>query len=306
MRKIKKLLENDLILFRIGILWRLITIPILSLVFNIIFLSIFLQFNLLFFESQGYLQVEQLQGAFYDFIFSRLLIYVPYFIGFIALLAFLGIYVSRLLLRPFKLIAEYCQGTIDGKRVSYDPEFFRDLKLLTSFSEWFFNSVESAMKNKELKGLIIPKKFQKIHRPIFETSFFLHYSFLLSLGMIAAGIGVHMFAIDIHSHLIELSQVTLKKSKVIGYFMGGQVDLFDSVTIFTLTLHLLLHIFLLIRLHGMVATPAFALFSTMRGFIKGNLNAKAHLVGHYYLRDYFRIFNQYLGHVKNSIGDEKK
>ena len=302
----KHLFENELFKFRFGIISRLVAIPLFSMILNIVFVILFLQFNLIFFEANGYPQVASFKETFYDFIFARLLVYLPYTFGFLILLSFLGVYVSRLLVRPFKLISEYCADFMQGKRANYDPEFLTDLKLLTSFSEWFFNSVENSVKNKTLPRLEVPKKFQKIHRPIFETSFFLHYSFLLSLGMIAVGFGVHMFAIDAHENLIELSRVTLKDAAGINYFMRTQSQVFTNVTWFTLTVHLLLHIFLLVRLHEMVATPAFALFSTMRSFVKGSHDVKVHLVGHYFLRDYFRTFNQYLTYVKNSIGDEKK
>ena len=68
------------------------------------------------------------------------------------------------MIRPFKSIGKYCEDKMNDKKNYYEPDFFSDLKLLTSFSVYFFSKIDQAtikgklMKEGEVVTFIFPSQ----------------------------------------------------------------------------------------------------------------------------------------------------
>ena len=116
--------------------------------------------------------IGALEEAYYEYILTALLDLIPYIGLFCVFLVFTGIYISDILLRPFKLIGDYCEKVLKGEpNVIYDPEFFTDLKLLAEFSEYFF-----------IRALVQYDSYRKLVLTDMLTSFTLIPGTMIRLG----------------------------------------------------------------------------------------------------------------------------
>ena len=59
--------------------------------------------------------------------------------------------------------------------------------------------------------------------------------------------------------------------------------------------------FLVINLYSKVSVPAFGVFATMRGFLRGNIKARVHLLGNYYLRHETKEINKFLSELEKKL-----
>ncbi|HAZ14070.1 MAG: hypothetical protein A2X86_14275 [Bdellovibrionales bacterium GWA2_49_15] len=297
----KNFLKDDEAKFRLWTGFKVTFIPFMTLFVLWIFLWIFLRINLAFYEVNGFPSSVDLSEAYFAYILSTLSNLTPFLIGFALALWIAGLYMAEVLLRPFKLIGDYCEKVTNGEPAIYDPDFFTDLKLLTRFSEYFFNILENASKNKKLLQFDVPVKFTRIHGPVFETNFFLQF-FMMTIvtSMIVAG-AIYIIIADIHQDMVKLSIEYLRHSKGVSYFLAQQQDILNILIIGTLIVHTILYITLSVNLYSKVAIPAFGIFATMRSFLKGSLEARVHLIGHPYIRPHCRKFNKYLDKIVRDL-----
>ncbi len=257
--------------------------------------------DLVFFKSNGYANFEQFNEVFYDFIVSKLLEFSLVFIGLVSCTLLFGIYISELLLRPFRVIGDYCENFLEDRTASYDPDFFSDLKLLTRFSEWFFNTIYIADQNGVLKPIEVPQKFTRIHKPVFETGFFLQFSFLILATSIVSGILFYEVISGVHEQVVQMAFDILPNKYEIQYFLLYQSSVLSSIIVGTLIMQVFAYMLMAMNLYRKVSTPAFGIFATMRSFIKGRYDSRVHLIGYSYLRPQCRKLNKYLAEMQKSL-----
>jgi len=216
-------------------------------------------------------------------------------------MALLGWYVSSLILRPFKLIGDYCDQVLKGEKAEYNQDLFTDVRLLTSFCDYFFNCMENALKNKLFTPLEVLKKYQKIHAPVFEKSFFIQFFLLILVTSVAGGIGIYYLTVEIYMDLIALSIQALKSEPVGRYFFSEQKEIFIQIVNIVMVIYLVMNFFLCMHFHSLISGPAFAVFSTMRSFLKGNFDSRIHIIGSRYLRDHIMKINKYLEYIQKNV-----
>ncbi len=298
MNKFKTILlsafRDDQVKFRLGIALKLMMLPCFTLAIAMGFFWTFLKMDLFFFEAYNISELSNFQETYFEYILSTIIGHVPLLLGFIAGTLLLGLYISNMVLRPFRTIGKYCEDLVEGRVSSYDPDFFSELRLLTRFSDYFFVIVQNMTKKGKLENIDIPEKYSRIHQPVFEKSFFIQFSLFVTITSIATGIAVFVTTVDIHSQIFSLAEKTIKMTPAITYFLERQENtLFDIMT-GILVAHFILHIVFCFHLYNKVAAPAFGIFATFRGFLKGNHEARIHLIGYYYLRPECRKINRYL------------
>lgn len=301
--------KNDEARFRIENGFKMAIIPITTLLIATVFLNFILEMNLIFFEANGYSGTALYREAYYDFILTKLVWIIPGVLIFFVTVFIMGIYISEILLRPFKTISIYCERFLDdsNRELSYNPDFFSDLKLLTSFSEWFFNYIENIDRNKqELTPQKIPDKFTRVHGPIFEMNFFIHYFLFILITSICAAWGIKLIVVDLNEQIIALAYGVLESKAEVEYFLTHQMDLFESTLYVVLFFHILSYIGLAFHLYSRISVPAFAFFSTMRAFSKGSTQNRVHLLGYSFLRPFARNFNRYLDQISKKNEKLKK
>ena len=298
--------KNESSRFRLLTSFKVMSISILTLVVLSLFIWLLLKINLIYFEANGFLNIEELRSAYYSYLLSTLEEFITLVIVFIVMMGMVGYYLSEIFLRPFRAIGDYATAFIEKKKGDYDPGFFTNLKLLARFSEYFFNILENAVIHHDLRPITIPQKFTKIHKPVFEGSFFTQYFLIILSTSITVGISSYIAVLHVHEGIVKLSIDSLKQSWGVRYFMQEQQEIFVVVVLCVLIIHLFLYLLLSIHLYNLVATPAFGIFATMRSFLKGNHSARVHLIGYKHVRDDCRKFNKYLDEIQNYISSGKE
>lgn len=298
----KKGLSDEEVRFRLYTTLKIIIIPTIFLLIISSFIAVLLKLDLYYFESNGLIGTFSAQkNIFYDYFFSELSDYLPYVGLFYIILTFLSLYVSDMLLRPFRAIGEYCEKKTKNEKASYDVDFFADLKLLTQFSDFFFSSIEQSLKAGKMDSVVIPEKYTRIHKPVFEKAFFIQFSALIFISVICTSIALYILGVELHDSMIQLAFKTLKPSKEISHFLRQQSDILSMYIFGGIILHTLLYFYLAFNLYQAVATPAFGVFATMRSFLKGNYSSRVHLIGFTYLRGHCRKLNKYLDYIEQKL-----
>jgi hypothetical protein len=287
-----------------------------SLQITSIFMSIFIvigfqiwvviEYNKIFFEAIGYKTVTEMSDAFYDFIISTSLDMTPYIVLCSAGLFFLGLYISYLLVRPFKLIANYCEKSIKDKNLDFNPELFSDFKLLTRFCDLFFAYVGEARKKGHYPEVVIPKYFSRIRKPQLDKIFIFHFLLLMFVAYGASSMILLFVSSEIYDQLVSFTKDYVGiKDLYIANFLTKQREMFEYTLYSLLVLSALFYVFLSVYLYSKVSGAAFGIFSTMRAFMKGNRKARIHLIGYKYLRDHTRKMNKFLDYLEKSSNIEE-
>lgn len=258
-----------------------------------------LSLNSVYFESKNIGFTEDLREAFIQNALGFVYQQFPNIIFFFVILFFAGIYVGKVLLRPFEIISNYCDSKVQNKNVIYNPDIFSDYKLLTRFSEFFFRYIDERVAKKSLKPNTIAPHFSKIHSPPFERVFFFHFMVLVFMLAGFTASFLVFISTEVRASLVDLSlKMISSKDPTVGYFVENQSYVFDSLVALSVLIILVSYFVVSFHLYNKVSGAIFAFFSTMRAFMKGNFKARVHLIGYGHIRPHGRSFNKYLDHIE--------
>jgi hypothetical protein len=302
----RRLWQNDEAKFRIFTSLKMTTIPLICFLILGSFIGVLLNLNLIFFKANEFMKIKEFEEVFFHFISQELVDLIPYGGLLFVFVNMTAIYISDILLRPFRMIGDYCEARTNGKESAYNPDFFSDLKLLSSFSEFFFFYIETAEKNKSLQQVVIPKKYTKIHQPVFESTFFLHYFLYIFASLLVVSIAMYTMANGLYGNIISLASQTLPNDQAINAFLNEEKMVIHQIINIVLFTGTILYIGLASHLYYKVSAPAFAIFATMRGFLKGNYSQRVHLIGYPYLRPQMRKLNKYLDVIERELTESDK
>lgn len=299
--RLARFLDDEEQMFKIGMGLKFLGVSVICTFSVLLFTYLLIRIDLIFFVAHGFPGALDFKEAFVEFIYSSLLDEVVWIIltGFFVFA--LGYYLSGIMIRPFKVIGQYCDDKISDKKNFYSPDFFSDLKLLTSFSVFFFTKVDEAALLGKLKQVEIPPHFTRIHKPNFERNFFFNYLFIIAIFALMSSLGIIALNLEFREQVSDLARRFLADNKQASYFLDEQFIIADIAVYFFVSLHLFLYFLLGVHMYSKVATPAFAVFATMRSFLKGNHHNRVHLIGYYYLRGDCRKINKYLDHVQKNL-----
>lgn len=259
--------------------------------------------NYVFFEAQGFPVKDE--SLFIDYISAEAVENAPVLFAFHVFLFFIGTYVGWLMLRPFRVIGEYSEAVIENPNLVYKTDEFSNYKLLTRFSEFFFEFLREARRKGEIATNSIPPQYSRIHKPILDWIFLLHFGILLIIICICSSVFIIENSSILFQDMIDLALKTLPNSEPIRKFFTNQLFVLDELVYMTVGLTSFFYVLLGLHLYGRVAGAAFGIFSTMRAFMKGNYFSRVHLVGYAYIRDYTRKLNKYLDHLENNLIKKK-
>ena len=259
--------------------------------------------NYAFFEAQGF--PVQDESLFFDYILKEVLENAPILFAFHIFLFFIGTYVGWLILRPFRVIGEYCDEVIENPNAVYKVDEFSNYKLLTRFSEFFFEFLREARRKGEMSSNSIPPQYSRIHKPLVDWVFLLHFGILLVIISICSSVFIIDNSSILFHDMTELAMKTLRDPVATGKYFNKQLFILDELVFMTITLTSIFYILLGLHLYGRVSGAAFGIFSTMRAFMKGNYFSRVHLVGYAYIRDYTRKLNKYLDYLENNLTKNK-
>lgn len=260
---------------------------------------IIVSLNSIYFEAGISKYNLEMRESFFLSVFSFVISYLPEIMLFYVFLFFSGIYIGKVLLRPFQIIGYYCQARTLGKAVDYNPDYFTDYKLLSRFSEYFFVYLEQCLKDKNIRPNQIPSQFSKIHAPNFERVFFFHFLLIILILAMICGFFIGYLALDIHDQIIKISLQTFSNiDSNIVYFLESQKSVYSKVVMASSLILFLSYLLLSFHLYGKISGAIFGFFATMRAYMKGNIKARVHLIGYAHIRPYSRYMNKFLDHVE--------
>jgi hypothetical protein len=282
-------------------------VSLISLAINLFvyfFLFEVLRLNHVFFRAHGFPEFSG-DTTFYDYISREAMNNLPVLFSFHIFLFFIGTYLGWLILRPFRAIGEYCEEVVSNPHAIYRVEEFNTYKLLTRFSEFFFEFIRESRKKGEIGSNSIPPQYSKIHQPVSDKVFMLHFGILLVIICICSSLFIIENTSEIFTDMIELAGKTLKGQNSVSRFLGEQEFILDDIVTLTIFLTTILYIILGFHLYAKVSGAAFGIFSTMRAFMKGNYFSRVHLVGYAHVRDSTRKLNKFLDYIQNTLDKEK-
>lgn len=263
-----------------------------------------MRLNYAFFKSQGFPDFGG-QTPYYDFLTSGFIDNLYVLFAFHIIIFFLGCYVGWLILRPFKTIGEYCERVLEYPNAIYKVDEYSTYKLLTRFSEFFFEYLRESRKKGVMTTNSIPPQFLGIHKPVVDKIFMLHFGLLLVIISISSAVFTIQNTTSIFENMIVLASKTLPNARNAERFFSGQMFIIDDMIALTIVLISVGYIGLGFHLYDKVSGAAFGIFSTMRSFMKGNYFSRVHLLGYAYIRDYTRKLNKYLDYIEQNLNKEK-
>ncbi len=279
----------------------------ISLLINtIIYTCLFevMRLNYVFFRTQGFPDFQD-DEVFFGYVMSEVIDNLPVLFLFHIFLFFIGTYVGWLILRPFRVIGEYCEQVIENPNVVYKIDEFSTYKLLIRFSEFFFEFVRESREKGQITTSSIPPQFSKIHQPVPDRIFMLHFGLLLVIIAISSSVFIIENGTTVFHNMLELATKTLASSKAATRFLNSQDFVMDDLISLTVFLITTLYLALGLHLYNKVSGAAFGIFSTMRSFMKGDHSSRVHLVGYAHIRDNTRKLNKYLDFIQNNFDKRK-
>lgn len=272
-------------------------------VFLFYFVFQVMRLNHAFFSAHGFPQFGE-DSPFYDYVLQESLENLSVFFLFHIILFFIGVYVGWLILRPFRTIAEYCEEVIASQNTIYKVEEFSNFNLLTRFSELFFEFLRDSREKGRIVVHSIPPQFSRIHKPVQDKIFMLHFGLLLIIIAISSAVFTVQNSSAIFLNMVELATKTLSGDQNMHRYFLEQAFILDELVFMTLAMVFLFYVLLGFHLYAKVSGAAFGIFSTMRSFMKGNYSSRVHLVGYAYIREYTRKLNKYLDYIDNNLVKE--
>lgn len=297
--------EDSRFLLACGLKFSGIYLIIAALLYYVMW--VVLSINNFYFESRGFLSDIDMRIAFFDNALQVVYAQAPSIMLFFILLFAIGVYIGKMLLRPFQTIGRYCDAKVAGDIVAFTPDTFSDYKLMTRFADFFFHYLDRAYKEKKIEINAIPSNFRKIHSPVFERVFFFHFSLFIGIIGIIACSFTYFLCTEVHSELVNLAIGSIEADTgKIGYFLKEQQFVFDSMTIMAFIVIVFSYTILSLHLYSKVSGPIFGFFTTMRSFMKGNSKARIHLLGYTHVRPHSRSFNKYLDFIERECSRDEK
>lgn len=280
-----------------------ISFIITSIVYGALFQV--MRLNYAFFRSQNISYFLEDESVFYNYLFTEAAENLTISFLFHIFLFFIGTYVGWLILRPFRMLGDYCEEVIENPNAIYKTDEFSTYKLLTRFSEFFFEYLRESRKKGEIISNSIPPQYSRIHQPVADKIFMLHFGLLLVIVTISSCLFISENSSAIYQNMIDLATKALDNPKVANRFFANQMFIMDDLITFAIVLNTVSYLALGLHLYSKVSGAAFGIFSTMRSFMKGNYFSRVHLLGYAYLRDYTRKLNKYLDYVQNNLAKDK-
>lgn len=263
-----------------------------------------MRLNYAFFRAHGFPDFQD-ETVFYNYLLGEAMESFTTLFAFHIFLFFIGTYVGWIILRPFRIIGDYCEMVIANPNAVYKVDEFSTYKLLTRFSEFFFEYLRESRKKGEITTNSIPPQFSRIHKPVVDKVFMLHFGILLVIIGISSCLFIIENADGVFQNMIELASKTLSNSKYSNDFFTNQMFIMDDVVVLTIVLITFSYLSLGLHLYEKVSGAAFGIFSTMRAFMKGNYFSRVHLLGFAHVRENTRKLNKYLDYIQNNLEKPK-
>jgi hypothetical protein len=264
------------------------------------FLFQVIRVNYAFFRALGFPDVRD-NNSFFDLVIREAIENLPALFIFHIGLFFIGSYVGWLMLRPFKIMGDYCENVLENLNYIYKVDEFSSYTLFTRFSEFFFEYLRESRRKNIIISNTIPPQYSRIHKPVLDYIFLLHFGLVLIIISLVSAIFIIENTSSVYASMVELATMTLKDQTSVSRYFSEQMFILDSIIKLTISLLIVFYTLLGLHLYSKISGASFAIFSTMRTYMKGNYSSRVHLIGYSHIREYTRKLNKYLDYMENNF-----
>lgn len=248
--------------------------------------------------------------SFYDYLIGNSLDAMVLVMVACILVFFLGIFLTRVLIRPFEQLAGCCLERLQlkGNDQSLMPsEMIRLGGALGVMSDIFFTHHVLCPTKSTSTAITLPSSMSKIDGP--RTNYILLSRLLLPLLLMVmiSSAAILILNQQLSDHLLAfvLKYASINNQSSLR-LLQYQSQLLYSMSLPLVLLSIILNCLLAQYLCAQVSHVGFALFSTLRSFLKGNLGARMHVIGHQVFREHTRSVNRYLDALALQLSEKIK
>ena len=260
-------------------------------------------------KSEGFAGFDKdFKQAFVDYLLGNSISFVGPIMGVMVILFFLGVYISNVLVRPFRFVALHCENVLKNPHTEFEPDWLSGYRLFTRFAELFFSQFSfKKIVNGPPQDIYLPKYYAKIHRPVTDWIFVSHFTLVMVIVSAISCIAIIGFNDALFDSLLSFT-VSYAKIGASGSIemLEYQSKLLYSMYLPIMIISVILNFLLAFHMYNKVSGAAFGVFSTMRSFLKGNYSARIHLIGYNVLRDNTRTINKYFEYLEGKLKTDKK
>lgn len=249
------------------------SVPLLTLSLIIYSLYLYIDMNYAFYLSLGYSNDPQLRSAFFDQIMLSLLDFFPWIALFLCSVFFLGLLISHLILKPFKLVAMMCKEYAKNKNAVFVFDTLNRQKLIIRCGYLLIDFCKH--RDQGNKGeFVMPASLKKITSPVPDYVFYMQYfAFMLILNGIT--IVSTFFCIQQIQQSIITNAITLfKMDNKVTLYLSNQQDstntIFMACIVFSIVLYTLLSKKIITDIEGV----SFGYLRDIRHIVSGNFNIR--------------------------------
>jgi len=272
----------------------------LSIVLNYIVLKVTITVLGTFNSDKSFIAKDLL----YLFAQNSLIEILPWLFTSLIILFVIGMFMANVMMRPFKIIGDYCDKQVNEGKAAYNPEFIAELKLLSLFSEWFFHTIDVLKEAGGLKKIEVPVKYKKIHKPVFESNFFIHNFLIIIITTLITALLIHSGNNKLFEGVVDVIKEIYPHERYASMYVNSISEIVGLISYFVITLNVVIYFIYSFYLYSKVSAPAFGVFATMRSFISGRHSSRVHLIGYAYIRNHTRKLNKYLDHVEKEFSSK--
>jgi hypothetical protein len=251
---------------------------------------------------------EAFRDAFFDYMVGNSIYFVAPILGVLVGLFFLGVYISNVLVRPFRFVSLHCESVLKNPHAEFEPDWLSGYRLFTRFAELFFSQFGlKKIANGAPNDIYLPKYYARIHRPVTDWIFVTHFSLVTIIMTFISCFSIIRLNDALYEAILNftISYANISASGTVE-LLQYQNKLLYSMYMPVLVISVIMNFFLAFFMYSKVSGAAFGVFSTMRSFLKGNHSARIHLIGYNVLRDYTRNINKYFEYLEAKLSTDKK
>ncbi len=269
---------------------------VLGIVFFVLYLI--MELNSLFFLSSNYLGQVQLKDDFMAVFMGPIVDLIPLIALHFLVFFLLGLWMGRSLLRPFTKIKNYCELFVESQGRTEVPLELSEFPLLEKMVKFFFQVQRDEVLSEDGRPksrVIIPEEFSRIHGPFLNGRYYLNFFVYILVLCTFSALSIFFMTGELYEGFVEVAVNYLHTDyPKVSFFLQSQSSILEHLTLFSAILLALGYFGLSVHFYSKISTPAFGIFSSMRSYLKGQKNARVHLVGFRYLREQTREINRCL------------
>jgi len=260
-------------------------------------------------KSKGFAEFDRdFKESFVDYLLGNSISFLGPIMGVMIVLFFLGVYISNVLVRPFRFVSLHCENVLKNPHAEFEPDWLSGYRLFTRFAELFFSQFSfKKIMNGPPQDIYLPKYYARIHRPVIDWIFVSHFTIVMIVMTMISSITIIGLNDALYNALLAfiISYANVNVSGSIE-MLQYQNKLLYTMYVPVMVISIILNFLLAFYMYNKVSGAAFGVFSTMRSFLKGNYSARIHLIGYNVLRDSTRTINKYFEYLEGKLKTEKK